>query len=119
MNKVLLLLLVLVACFFIACEETEEGVDNNNDIIIRNVSEYDRLWIRIDGSNRGSIEDNGIARTMWDGIPDGIHVLQAFRDDAYSVLHCQVTTDYLDDGEDFHWYLLEDHEYGGTHDGDC
>ena len=113
-----LLTLVLMTFCFIGCEETEESVDNNNDIIIRNASEQD-LWIVIGGVQRGRIDDDGIARTMWDNIPDGQYLLEAYRDANYTVFHCQVTTDLLEDGEDFYWYLLDDHEYEGTFDGDC
>ena len=119
MRRVLIaLLMVVMACCFMACEETEEGVDNENDIIVRNFSEQD-LWVAIDGIQRGRIENDGIAETMWDDIPDGIHVLQAFLDDAYTALHCQVDTTNLDDAEDFRWYLMEDNEYEGTREGDC
>ncbi|MBN2382626.1 hypothetical protein JXQ70_07070 [bacterium] len=116
---VVVLILVCVLGFWSnACEEAEEGVDRNNDIIVRNVSEYN-LWIMIDGHQKGFCDNDGIARTMWDGIEDGSHVLQAYRDDDYTEYHCQVTTDFLDDGEDFNWYLEEDHEYSGTSEGHC
>ena len=111
-------IMVVMAFCFVACEETEEGVDNNNDIIIRNASEF-YLWIAIDGNQRGRIENDGIAKTMWDNIPDGIHVLQAYRDEGYTQLHCSVTTDLLEGDDDFAWYLLENNRFEGTKDGDC
>lgn len=116
-NFIFIGLLLLFICLF-ACEEAEEGVDDNCDIIIRNSSEFD-LWIMIDGVRRGLVENDGFAKTMWDDIPEGRHLLEAFRDDNYSFFHCAVMTDYLDDGQDFNWYLYEDDEYGGTFQGDC
>lgn len=113
-----LLLVVLMGITLVACEETEEGVDDQNDIIIRNMSES-YLWIMIDGDTRGSIENNGIAKTMWDNIEDGIHVLAAYRDENYTDLHCTVVTDELKGDDDFAWYLMEDNEYEGTKEGDC
>ena len=120
MKRLLIISVMLAACmlFCFGCEETEESVDDENDIVVRNLSEFD-LWIEIDGSQRGHIDDDGIARTMWDDIPDGIHELNAYYDDAYTLFHCAVTTGYMDDGQDFYWYLQEDFEYDGTEEGDC
>jgi len=119
MKKLILLtMLVMMSVCFMACEETEEGVDNENDIIVRNYTDWD-LWIMIDGSQRGRIEDDGIAKTMWDDIADGVHLIQAFKNDTYSDFHCEVETDYLEDREDFRWYLTDDDEYEGTKSGDC
>ena len=101
-----------------ACEEFSEGVDDDNDIIVRNASKRD-LWIEIDGISRGRIKDNGRAETMWDGIEDGRHTLRAYRSDDYRDLYCEVDTDYLNGDEDFYWYLLKDGEYSGTESGDC
>ncbi|MFC1850397.1 hypothetical protein ACFL27_09425 [candidate division CSSED10-310 bacterium] len=112
------LCLIMLGICFAACEEAEEGLDENNDIIIRNRSEQ-YLYIMIDGSGRGLIENDGIAETMWDGIADGTHVIQAYYNADYTGLHCNVTTDYLSDGEDFNWYLDQNNEYSGTKDGDC
>lgn len=118
--KRLLLMVTLVCLLFplVGCEETEEGVDNNIDIIVRNVSEH-YLWIRIDGSQRGRIENDGIGRTMWDNISPGVHVLEAFTNEAYTEFHCTVVTDLLEDDEDFTWYLLENDRYEGTKEGNC
>ncbi|MCD4653960.1 hypothetical protein K8T06_08480 [bacterium] len=116
-----IILTAMMLCMMIclsACEETEEAVDKNNDIIVRNMS-AGRLWIQIDGSQRGSIDNDGIAKTMWDDIADGVHVLEAYSDENYTVFHCAVTTDLLVDGDDFAWYLEEDNEYSGTKNGDC
>ncbi len=110
-------ILVLIP-FLSGCSEVSEGVDKNNDIIVRNISETE-LWISIDGSRRGRIENDGGSHTMWDHISDGVHVLIAFDDADYSIVHCVINTDYLSDGEDFYWYLLEDYQYSGTKDGDC
>jgi hypothetical protein len=120
MKNMVILMVIFAACalFVTGCEESEEGVDNNNDIIVRNYSEFD-LWIAIDGFRRGHIEDDGIAETMWDGIDDGVHLLEAFYDNDYTLPHCDVTTYDLDDGQDFYWYLNEDFEYGGSKEGDC
>ncbi|MBN1356538.1 hypothetical protein JXA40_09795 [bacterium] len=120
MRHSLLVAVMMILCMFFVfgCEETEESVDDENDIIVRNLSEFE-LWIEIDGSQRGHIDDDGIARTMWDDIPDGVHELRAYYEGTYTSLHCQVTTGYLNEGEDFRWYLEKDHEYDGTKEGDC
>lgn len=112
-----ILAICLCFCCF-GCEEAEESVDDNNDIVVRNSTDR-YLYIMIDGSERGVIENNGIAHTMWDGISDGIHTLQAYKNDNYTDLHCTVSTDFLDDGEDFYWYLEANNEYSGTRDGNC
>ena len=113
-----ILLIAIIGISLVACEETDEGVDNQNDIIIRNFSES-YLWIMIDGSRRGRVENDGIGKTMWDNISDGFHVLQAYRDEDYTDLHCMVTTTELMGDDDFTWYLMENNRYEGTKDGDC
>lgn len=119
MRKLIISMLLVMMCMcFMACEETEEGVDNENDIIVRNYTDDD-LWIMINGSRRGEIENNGIAKTMWDDVADGNHQIEAYYNDDYTGLYCDVTTDYLDDGEDFSWYLYDNDEYGGSKNGDC
>ncbi len=119
MKKIIIsLLIIMMSVCFMACEETEEGVDNENDIIVRNYSDWD-LWIMIDGSRRGELENNGIAKTMWDDIDNGTHRIEAYYNDDYTGLHCDVTTDFLDGDEDFRWYLEDDFEYGGTKSGNC
>jgi len=119
MKKVLFIVLIGVLSFcFMACEETEEGVDDENDIIVRNWTEWN-LWIMIDGSQRGEVENDGVARTVWDNIADGVHDIEAYINNDYTDLYCAVSTDYLNEGEDFNWYLYENGDYGGTKDGDC
>ncbi len=113
-----MLLIAFIGISLVACEETDEGVDNQNDIIIRNLSES-YVWIMIDGSQRGSVENNGIGKTMWDNIADGVHVLTAYTDENYTEFHCTVVTDELKGDDDFAWYLMEDDEYEGTKEGDC
>ena len=100
------------------CAEIEEGSDNNNDILIRNVSEFD-LYIMIDSEERGYLNNDAVTRTMWDNIPDGIHTIQAFYNTDYTQLHCEVVTDMLTGGEDFYWYLKEDFRFSGSKDGHC
>jgi len=119
MNRIIFITVMIFMVFSLAaCEETEEGVDNNNDIIVRNLSETD-LWIQIDGNRRGKINNDAIAKTMWDDIADGVHLIEAYRNDSYTVFHCAVTTDLMVSGDDFLWYLEEDNEYSGTKYGDC
>ena len=79
-------------------------------------------YIMIDGVERGQIENNGAARTMWDGIDDGKHDLEAYIDDEYTEFFCSVGTGSLNNGEDFRWYLDETAQgqsYTGTKDGLC
>ncbi len=110
---------VLLVLFGAAgCDEIDEALDENNDIIVTNYSETD-LWIRVNGVRYGRLENNGNARTIVDGIADGVHVLEAYLEDDYELLHCTVITDYLNGGEDFYWFLQDDAEYTGTKEGDC
>ncbi|MBI2567855.1 MAG: hypothetical protein HYV63_12560 [Candidatus Schekmanbacteria bacterium] len=102
----------------ISCDEVEEVVDDNHDIIVRNNSDG-RLWIAIDGSQRGSVDNNGLAETLWDGIGDGTHTLRAYRNESYTDQYCFVETTDLDGREDFYWYILEDDKFEGTKKGDC
>lgn len=119
MRKLLLLgMLLILFVPVISCEETEEGADSECDVIVRNYTDDD-LWIEIDGVARGKVDNDGIGITVWDDIDEGFHTLIAFEDPAYTIQHCQVITGYLDDAEDFHWYLQDGHEYSGTDTGDC
>lgn len=111
-------LVIVLTLSMICCEEAEEGVDRNNDIIVRNLSEYN-LWIMIDGEQKGFCDNDGISRTMWDGIADGIHQLQAFRNENYTGFHCGISTNNLNDGDDFWWVLEKDGEYSGSESGNC
>ena len=123
MKRIASFLLPLVICgVFAACEEADEAMDRNNDIIVRNGTNQ-FLYIMIDGVARGQIENNGAARTMWDGIDDGKHDLEAYVDDQYTELFCDVGTGSLNNGEDFRWYLDEPQagvgSYTGTKEGAC
>lgn len=112
------LALLAMALFVAGCEESGQALDSENDIIVRNSAEGD-LWIEVDGTGTGRVDNNSIAETVWDNISDGRHTLRAYRDSGYTQFHCEVETDYLSDGEDFYWYLLENDRFEGTFAGDC
>ena len=100
------------------CDEIDEAFDSNNDIIVGNFSELD-LWIKVDGISTGRVENDGDSKTVADGIQDGVHVVEAYTSDDYDILYCSVVTYFLNDGEDFYWFLQENAEYTGSKEGDC
>lgn len=119
MKKLLLgLLMISMGFLLISCEEAEEGVDDEIDIIIRNATDND-VWVTIDGEYRGEVENNGIARTVWDDADPGDHTIKAYINDNYTDLYCEVTTGFLDGDEDFQWYLESDGDYSGDKQGEC
>ncbi len=118
LQKFTFVLLVSLFVCFAGCQESENAIDKNNDIIIRNAAET-TLYILIDGSKRGPIKNDDIARTMWDGIPDGFHDLYAYDDPEYTHLHCEAQSTYLKLGRDFRWYLEKEHRYSGDLSGEC
>jgi len=112
------LLMLAISTLGPGCREVAESLNDDNDILVRNTAEGD-LWIAVDGSHRGRVENNGIAEVVWETEASGAHTVQAFRDPNYETFHCEVQTTFLDGGEDFYWYLYDDDRYGGTRDGQC
>lgn len=118
MKNVTLPGLVLLLIFSTGCGDSLDLINGDSDIIINNTAEGD-IWIKVDGIRRGRVENDGFNETVWDDIDDGLHDLEAFRDSDYTVFHCSVETNYLDDGEDFLWFLREDDRFSGTYSGRC
>ena len=116
--RFLLAIVLLLAAALVACSETSEAFDDENDIVVRNTSERD-LWIEVDGILYGEVENNGRGEDVAEDVEDGRHLLRAYRDEDRILFECEVETDFLNDGEDFYWYLKDDGEYTGSKSGDC
>jgi hypothetical protein len=100
------------------CQELEEALDNNCDIIVRNSTSSD-LWILVDNSRRGKVGTKGTAENVWDNAPEGVHTVTAFSDAGYRNTYCRVTTNDLRGDDDFKWYLDGDGSYSGSRSGRC
>ncbi len=110
--------LLVVALLAGACQELEEALDNNCDIIVRN-STSGELWIEVDNSRRGKVGNKGTAENVWDNAPEGVHTVTAFSDPSYDTVYCSVVTNDLRGDDDFKWYLEGDGSYSGSRSGRC
>jgi hypothetical protein len=119
LSKLTLIALSLAVLLTAAgCQELEEALDNNTDIIVRNDTSQD-LWIEVDGERRGKVGNKGNAENVWDNAPEGVHTVTAYSDPSYRNTYCRVTTNDLRGDDDFQWYLEGSGSYSGSRNGQC
>ncbi len=112
------ILVALLALAVGGCQELEEALDSNTDIIVRNSTSSD-VWIEVDGERRGKVGTKGNAENVWDNAPEGVHTVTAYSDPSYSNAYCRVVTNDLRGDDDFEWYLQGGGSYSGSRSGNC
>ncbi len=119
LSKAILVALVAMSALAAGgCQELEEALDSNTDIIVRNSTSND-VWIEVDGARRGKVGTKGNAENVWDNAPEGVHTVTAYSDASYSTAYCSVVTNDLRGDDDFEWYLEGGGLYSGSRSGTC